>query len=384
MRTTRVATARPARPQGHRLRLAAMALALTGGLHVGPVAASTVQDAPIGGIGLRLVDAPVASSEDPRTRVYIVDHLPPGSVIERRIEVSNTTDAEQDVVLYPAAASIEDGTFVGAEGRTLNDLASWTSVTPSSSTVAPGSTATALVTVAIPTDAAPGEQYGVVWAEVRSAKDTAGGVAQVSRVGLRLYISVGSGGAPATDFSIEALTAERSPKGAPAVTATVHNTGGRALDMTGTLELSDGPGGLSAGPFPAELGSTLGLDDTQAIRITLDEQLPDGPWHAVITLESGLIERSAEAKLTFPRSGVVAAVAATPAGEGSRWPFMAGAAGLIVLLAVGSWALRRRLRSHRGAAHAAPRRRTGAGRWPEHDLRGNRTSDGRLGSSGAR
>lgn len=214
-------------------------------------------------------------------------------------------------------------------------------MTPSASTVASGAT-TAPVTLAVPTGAAPGEQYGAVWAEVRSAPESAGGVTQVSRVGLRLYVSVGPGGAPSTDFSIKALTAERSPEGAPVVTATVHNTGGRALDTTGTLELSRGPGGLSAGPFQAEVGSTLGRGDTQDVSITLDERLPDGPWHAVITLESGLTERSAAATLTFPRSGAAAPVAATAIRGGSPWPLLSGVAGLTGLLAAAGWTLHRR------------------------------------------
>ena len=52
--------------------------------------------------------------------------------------------------------------------------------------------------------------------------------------------------------------------------------------MSGTLELSAGPGGLGAGPFPAELGVTLGIGDTERVSIALDEQLPDGPWDARI------------------------------------------------------------------------------------------------------
>jgi len=44
-----------------------------------------------GGIGLRLVDVPVSASDDPRAQLYIVEHLAPGTVIERRIEVSNTS-----------------------------------------------------------------------------------------------------------------------------------------------------------------------------------------------------------------------------------------------------------------------------------------------------
>ena len=59
--------------------------------------------------------------------------------------------------------------------------------------------ATATVTLAVPGDASPGERYGVVWAETRAA-DAAGGVTQINRVGIRLYVSVGPGGSPAADF----------------------------------------------------------------------------------------------------------------------------------------------------------------------------------------
>ncbi|MBW3590879.1 MAG: hypothetical protein KY393_03355, partial [Actinobacteria bacterium] len=60
------------------------------------------------------------------------------------------------------------------------------------------------------------------------------------------------------------------------MTAEVRNTGGRALDLTGELTLTDGPGGLSGGPFPAELGTTLPVDGAAAVTVVLDEQLPDG------------------------------------------------------------------------------------------------------------
>src|SRR5664279_6335407 len=59
-----------------------------------------------GSIGLRLVEAPAATADDPRAQQYIVDHLAPGAVIHRKIEVSNNTAAPLDVALYPAAASI--------------------------------------------------------------------------------------------------------------------------------------------------------------------------------------------------------------------------------------------------------------------------------------
>ena len=163
-----------------------------------------------GSIGIRLVDAPVTAREDPRAQIYIVDHLAPGTVITRRIEVSNTTGGTARLRLYAAAASIDKTSFLGAAGDTANDLSTWTSVVPGEPDVPAGGKLTATVTIAVPADAAPGEQYGVVWAEARSAPGAGGGVTQVSRVGIRLYVSVGPGGAPAAAFTIDTLTARRS------------------------------------------------------------------------------------------------------------------------------------------------------------------------------
>jgi hypothetical protein len=84
------------------------------------------------------------------------------------------------------------------------------------------------------------------------------------------------------------------------VTATVHNTGGRALDMNGELRLRHGPGGLTAGPYPADLGVSLAIGGTETVRILLDRRLPAGPWHAQVNLRSGLVSRNARATITFP------------------------------------------------------------------------------------
>ncbi|MCU1498188.1 MAG: hypothetical protein JWM47_2141 [Acidimicrobiales bacterium] len=272
---------------------------------------------PAGSIGIRLLEAPSGAADDPRAQVHIVDHLAPGTVIRRQISVSSTADTPVHAILYPAAATITGGSFVGADGATANDLSSWTTVTPKQVDVPAGGQAEATVTIAVPRDAAPGEQYGVVWAEVRSGAADGSGVAEVTRVGVRMYLSVGPGGAPAPDFAIETLTAGRSSDGAPTVLAAVHNTGGRALDLGGTLELSAGPGGVRAGPFPAALGTTLAIGATEPVTIVLDGQLPAGPWDATVTLHSGLVERSAHATLTFPAAGVAAPVAATPPASAS-------------------------------------------------------------------
>jgi len=303
-----------------------------------PVSAGTAKGPdPAGSIGLRLVDVPEGAGDDPRARIYIVDHLAPGAVIHRRVEVSNTTDSTVHVVLYAAAATLENGSFLGSAGHTANELSTWTSVAPGSIEVPAQGKEPATVTISVPRDAAPGEQYGAVWAEARATATTAGGVTHVSRVGIRLYLSVGPGGPPAADFAIGSLTAERTAEGLPMVVATVQNTGGRALDMNGTLRLAAGPGGLNAGPFPAKLGTTLGIGDTATVTIVLDEQVPAGPWDARVVLRSGLLERSAHATIAFPGE--------TPSSARHGWVYFAipVAAVLLLTLALALWWLRRRL-----------------------------------------
>ena len=319
-----------------------MAAGIVAGLMMALAAPATAAAA--GGIGLRLLDAPVSAGADPRARVYIVDHLAPGTTIKRRIEVSNTTAGVADVSLYAAAATITKGSFVGSAGHTANDLSTWTSVSPSAPDVPAGAKAVSTITIAVPKDAAPGEQYAVVWAEIRSAPADGKGVVQVSRVGIRLYLSVGPGGAPASNFSIDSLTAERAANGSALVVATVHNTGGRALDMNGTLTLAKGPGGLSAGPFPASLGVTLAIGDTEPVRISLDRQLPAGPWAAEITLRSGLLSRTAKATITFPAAGAAPATKAHSGGSSSTWIYYVIAAFVLMLIAAAFLVIRSRRR----------------------------------------
>ena len=270
-----------------------------------------------GSIGIRLLDAPTERADDPRARQYIVDHLAPGTTINRRVEVSNDTDAPQTIQLYAAAASVDAGDFRFGDGRAESELTTWTSVEPAVATPRPGGRAVATVRIAVPADASPGERYGVVWAEVASAPPEGGGVTAVNRVGVRIYLSVGPGGEPASNFEVDTLTARRDPSGQAVVSALVHNTGGRALDMSGSLGLAEGPGGLRAGPFPATLGTTLGVGQTQPVEVQLSGEIPDGPWQATITLKSGLLERSASAQIRFPaQAGSSATPVRASSGDG--------------------------------------------------------------------
>src|SRR5205085_4535855 len=127
--------------------------------------AQTSPPPPVGTIGVRLLEAPVARQSDPRAREYIVDHLSQGTTISRRMEVVNQTPEPQTIQLYAAAARITDGLFSTLDAHTGNDLSTWTSVSPGLLSMAPGQSAQATVTIAVPTGVPDGERYAVVWAE---------------------------------------------------------------------------------------------------------------------------------------------------------------------------------------------------------------------------
>lgn len=290
-------------------------------------------------VGIRILDAPTNRSTDPRARSYIVDHLSPGTTIKRRVEVSNDTDRAQPVQLYAAAGEISGGTFRFGDGRAANELTTWTTVDPPTLTLPAGAKTPVTVTIAVPANASPGERYGVVWVELAAAAPPGGGIAAVNRVGVRIYLSVGPGGEPASDFALTTLEAKRDGDGNPTVSATVKNSGGRALDLSGELRLTNGPGGLSAGPFDAKLGTTLGIGQTEPVLVTLDRALPAGPWDARIVLRSGLTEKEASAKLTFPDAPATAEgpVAATSdSGGSSVLPLALGGVALIAGVGIGT------------------------------------------------
>jgi hypothetical protein len=266
-----------------------------------PAAAAAAREPHGGSVGIRLVDAPVSRRDDPRAHVYIVDHVSPGDTIRRRVEVTNTSDLPHRIALYPAAATVDETGFSFAPDRAGNDLTTWVRLERTGMTLPAGSQEMVWATIAVPRTAPAGERYAVLWAQVAATTDPAANVRNVGRVGVRIYLSVGAGGEPASGFEIDGVTGARDPAGVPIVTVKVRNTGGRALDLDGKLSLSDGPGALSAGPFRVNLG-TLGIGDTAEGSVRLDPQLPDGPWTAELSLASGPATRTATASVAFTES----------------------------------------------------------------------------------
>jgi hypothetical protein len=330
-----------ARPLVRRCLIAAAGLVLLHG-----ASASAQSGTPPGAIGIRLIEVPTHLSEDPRARLYVIDHLNQGDVIHRRIEVSSGLAHPERISLYAAGAFVSKGTFGFLDDRSENELSSWITVEPPSVDLPPHGAATAVVTIAVPPHAEDGERYAVVWAQTPPTSDPGTDVVSIERVGIRVYLSVGRGGAPPTDFRIESLTAARDDTGRPVVSATVVNTGGRAIDLSGTLRLSDGPGGLSAGPFPAQLGTTIGIGERAPVRVVLSSSIPHGPWTADLRLTSDLVERRAHARILFPSAPGGRSAPVPPASSLPLAPF-ALIAVIAVALAAGLWPLLARRRRRR-------------------------------------
>ena len=282
---------------------ATSALAAPAHAPAGPAAAS---------LGIRLVDVPRSGAHDPRALRYIIDRSPPGAVIRRRVLVDNNSPSVAHVALYPDAAVITRGSFIGDTGQTGSELTSWIRTSRRALRLAPHASAMADVKIKVPGDASPGERYGVIWAQETTPVRARGNLAvtEVNRVGIRIYLSVGPGGAPPTNFTISRVTGARLKNGDPVVVARVSNTGGRAVDLSGYLKLSDGPGGVRAGPFPIQHGTTLAPGQPGEVWTTLSKQLADGPWRVMLNLVSGLTGRQVYANVDFGGGAHMAYVAA--------------------------------------------------------------------------
>ncbi|MBQ1018234.1 hypothetical protein KBX71_10220 [Micromonospora sp. D93] len=215
-------------------------------------------------------------------------------------------------------------------------------------------------TVTVPPPASRGERYGVIWASTASTPRAGGEITQVHRVGVRMYLDIGPGGEPASDFSIGEVRPARSPEGEPSLTIKVSNTGGRAVDLTGAVTLTDGPAGSRAGPFPVVQGVTLAPGASGQVIARFPVTLPNGPWNAEVNLESGLVKRSVTAQITFPDAGQVGKRGSVVSRIFSAWTVAAAVGGL--LLVVGLAMLARRSGRSGGPPTTRPRERTTAGR----------------------
>ena len=204
-------------------------------------------------------------------------------------------------IVYPDAARISNGSFTGDGGATRSELTDWISVQYQTLTLRPEASAMDMITIKVPPGATRGEHYGVIWVQqaAHARTSTGLGVNEVTRVGIRVYLAVGQGGAPPTSFAITSVIGHRSASGWPSMVAHVDNTGGRAVDLSGTARLTGGPGDTAAGPFTEQRVITLAPSQSGNVTFAPPRSLPNGPWQAKVTLMSGLTTAKATATVVF-------------------------------------------------------------------------------------
>ncbi|ROP65639.1 hypothetical protein [Curtobacterium sp. ZW137] len=248
------------------------------------------------GLGIRLLDVPVDQADDPRAREYITQSASPGTVIRRKIRITNATSATKDIRVYATGATIGDGTFdVSSNDR--NELSDWTSLDRTSAAIHNGSSVDVNVSIEIPADAAGGEYYAVIWAEMRASQSKT--VQVVNRVGIRAYIDVSGAGRATTDFTIDHLHSSLDSSDFPLITARVRNIGQLAVDLEGRLSLSEGPGKMSAGPFTGARIVSLAPGQSGTLKFRTSTKLPIGTWNATVEARSGTVTRESSAKLAL-------------------------------------------------------------------------------------
>jgi hypothetical protein len=286
--------------------LAVVAAAVTPAA-VAAAAVTEPRTGPAQTFGIRLVDVPVSEAGNPRALQYIIDYLPTGTTIHRRILVMNHETRTAHFTVYSDAAQISNDKFTGAAGATRSELTGWISVQHPAVTLAPGGSEMDMITIKVPQGATRGEHYGLIWVQQTAlVRRTNGvGVNEVARVGIRIYLAVGTGGAPPTVFAITSITGSRSATGQPSLVVRVDDTGGRAVDLSGTLRLTGGPGDSSAGPYPARKVITLAPGQSGNMSFVPPKSLPDGPWQAKVTLVSGITTTTGTQTVQF--GGVVTA-----------------------------------------------------------------------------
>lgn len=313
-----------------------MTLLLLAGLGLLPARVSAAEidelDPREGSIGIQLLEAPLNRRNDPRALRYIVDHLSPGAVIQRQVLVVNKSSDRQHIEIYPAAATVDNERFQFGAGHAANELTSWISLDQDHIDVDAGGEAHIKATINVPPAASIGERYAVIWASVSSRPDPSANVNSVHRVGVRVYLDIGTGGEPPSEFTIGELVPARDSNGEPSIAIQVKNTGGRALDISGSVTLTDGPGGMHAGPFDVVRGTTLAAGDAGTATVRFPRELPNGPWKIQINLESGLVKHTATGEISFPDPDQVGQ--STSLFSGRRRPAAIAGAVLLAGLAI--------------------------------------------------
>lgn len=156
-----------------------------------PTYALASEPTAVGSVGIRIAQVPSALAEEPLAGAYIISRIQPGVEFAQRLEVFNSSPQEIKVSVYPGLATFKNKQFLIGNGRDGNEFTSWIKLSQKELVLKPGANQYFTMTISPPADALSLQQFGVIWAEVQGAPNSAG-ITAVSRVGIRMYVPVGN------------------------------------------------------------------------------------------------------------------------------------------------------------------------------------------------
>lgn len=334
-----------------------LVLILLAGLVLAP-AASAAAKAPV--FGLRAVGNPKLG--------YFVYSLPPGSVQQGGVTISNSGTAAGSVKLFAADATTGRTTgTVYLTDKKATRVGAWISLSAATLTLKPGQHQTVHFTVHVPANAKPGQWVGGIVAEtsrqLTGAKSKQKASVQIKIRDLTIVaVQVNVPGPSVIAFKIGGVTTG-GQRGFQEVVTHIANTGNVLAKPTGTVTVLSKQGAvLQVLPFKMD---TFLPQTTIDYPLLLKKALPPGDYSAKVTLSipgvSGAAANVVSAHPTFSISKqdvqqvfTSATPQAAPPGTGaasssSKPPWILIAAGVVAALLL-VLLLLRLLRGRRGGA----------------------------------
>ena len=314
-------------------------------------AALVMPAAPARAVGKAPADGDLRWSVQPSTakgpdgRDYFIRRAAPGERLTDHVGITNLTGRPQTFSVYGTDAfTTADGAFaLLPAAQSPTDVGSWIALARRAYTIPANTRLDVPFSLAVPTNATPGDHAGGIIASVTEEQTDAKGqkVLVDRRIAARVYLTVAGATAPRLSIDTVRLEYRQSANpadgGAMTVTYQVRNTGNLRLSGTGSIRVT--------GPFGWELARTGGL--------AMPELLPGGSLTVTerIVGVQPTLRLAAQVEVepaTFTQK--LPAVARTTGVW--AWPWALGAALGLALLGLASRLISRRV-TRRRAARAA-------------------------------
>ena len=155
----------------------------------GQTSTARAQEAPQASIG---VSPTRFDDKEPLSKSWFIEQLNPGDEVEREYSVFNYMDSEQKVNLFANdATQTQDGNFTYQQNYEQSNLVGkWVTIQEKDVTISSKSQKNFKFKLKIPAGTPNGEYAGVISAQLPGVKNEEG-VTIESRIGTRLYITVG-------------------------------------------------------------------------------------------------------------------------------------------------------------------------------------------------